>query len=62
MKFKAVVPLIEKFEKNSDIKQVLITSNTLSSSKIIKSLKLKKTIHQFFPIDTNFISKKFINY
>ena len=58
----SVVPLIEKFEKNSDIKQVLITSNTLSSSKIIKSLKLKKTIHQFFPIDTNLISKKFINY
>ena len=58
----SVVPLIEKFEKNKNIKQVLITSNTLSSSKIIKSLKLKKTIHQFFPIDTNFISEKFINY
>ena len=56
------MPLIEKFEKNKNIKQVLITSNTLSSSKIIKSLKLKKTIHQFFPIDTNFISEKFINY
>ena len=58
----SVVPLIEKFEKNKNIKQILITSNTLSSSKIIKSLKLKKTIHQFFPIDTNFISEKFINY
>ena len=58
----SVVPLIEKFEKNKNIKQVLITSNTLSSSKIIKDLKLKKTIHQFFPIDTNYISQKFINY
>ena len=58
----SVIPLIEKFEKNKNIKQVLITSNTLSSSKIIKDLKLKKIIHQFFPIDTNFISNNFINY
>jgi len=58
----SVVPLLEKFEKNKDIKQILITSNTLSSSRIIKGLKLKKTIHQFFPIDTSFISKRFINY
>ncbi|MDB3888273.1 3-deoxy-D-manno-octulosonic acid transferase [Candidatus Pelagibacter sp.] len=58
----SVIPLLEKFEKNKKIKQILITSNTLSSSKIINKLRLKKTIHQFFPIDTNFISKKFINY
>jgi len=58
----SVIPLIEKFEKNKDIKQILITSNTVSSSSIIKKFKLKKTIHQFFPIDCNFISKKFINY
>ena len=58
----SVIPLIEKFEKNKDIKQILITSNTVSSSSIIKKFKLKKTIHQFFPIDCNFISKKFIDY
>ncbi len=58
----SIVPLIEKFERNKQIKQILITSNTLSSSKIIKKQKFKKTFHQFFPIDTNFISKKFINY
>ena len=58
----SVIPLIEKFEKNEDIKQILITSNTVSSSSIIKKFKLKKTIHQFFPIDCNFISKKFIDY
>ena len=40
----------------------MITSNTKSSSYIIKKFKFKKTIHQFFPIDCNFISKKFINY
>ena len=44
--------LKEKFEKNRSIKQILITSNTTSSSGIISKLNLKKTIHQFFPIDT----------
>jgi 3-deoxy-D-manno-octulosonic-acid transferase len=58
----SIIPLLEKFEKNKKIKQILITSNTLSSSKIINKLRLKKTIHQFFPVDTTFISKKFINY
>ena len=58
----SIIPLIEKFEKNKEIKQILITSNTMSSSLIIKNLRLKKTIHQFFPIDCNFISKKFLNY
>ena len=58
----SIIPLVERFEKNKKIKQILITSNTVSSSFIIESLKLRKTIHQFFPIDCNFISKKFLNY
>ena len=58
----SVIPLIEKLEKKVEIKQILITSNTLSSSKILSNLKLKKTIHQFLPIDTNYHTKKFLNY
>ena len=58
----SVLPLIEKFEKNKNINQILITSNTVSSSNIIKKFRFRKTIHQFFPIDCNFISKKFINH
>ena len=58
----SVIPLIEKLEKNKEIKQILVTSNTLSSSKILSNLKLKKTIHQFFPIDTNYHTKKFLKY
>ena len=46
----SVIPLIERFEKNKSISQILITSNTVSSSNIIKKFKLRKTIHQFFPI------------
>ena len=41
------IPVIEKLEKKKDIKQILLTSNTLSSSKIIKKFKLNKTVHQF---------------
>jgi len=58
----SIIPLLEKLEKNKNIKQILITSNTLSSSKILSNLKLKKTKHQFFPIDTNNYTKKFLNY
>ena len=58
----SVVPLIEKFERNKRISQILVTSNTISSSKVLERINLKKTVHQFFPIDTNYISKKFIDY
>ena len=60
--FQSIVPLLEKLEKSKKIDKILITSNTLSSSKIISKVKLKKVIHQFFPIDTNFLTKKFINH
>ena len=58
----SVVPLIEKLEKKKNIKKILITSNTLSSAKIINKLKLKKTFHQFFPLDTKFLVEKFLNH
>ena len=59
---KSVIPLIEKITKDKKITQILITSNTLSSSKIIKSIKSKKIVHQFFPIDTNYLTNRFIKY
>ena len=58
----SVIPLIEKLEKRKDIKQILITSSTLSSSKIIKKFKFKKVLHQFYPLDVNFVTKNFLNY
>ena len=58
----SIVPLLEKLEKNRKISQILVTSNTLSSSKIISKFRFKKVIHQFFPIDQNYITKNFINY
>jgi 3-deoxy-D-manno-octulosonic-acid transferase len=58
----SIIPLVEKFEKNKKVNQILITSNTLSSSKIISKFKFKKVTHQFFPIDVNFFSKRFLDY
>tara|TARA_B100000902_G_scaffold12873_1_gene15697 strand:+ start:2993 stop:4234 length:1242 start_codon:yes stop_codon:yes gene_type:complete len=58
----SIMPVLNKLEKNPNISQILVTSNTLSSSKIIEKYKFKKLVHQFFPIDTNFFSNKFLNY
>ena len=58
----SVIPIIKNFEKNRNINQILFTSSTLSSSKILKNYRFKKTIHQFYPIDHFFLTSKFINY
>ena len=58
----SIIPLIENLEKRKNIKKILITSNTLSSAKIINKLKLKKTFHQFFPLDAEFLVEKFLNH
>ncbi len=58
----SIIPLIENLEKNKSIQKILITSSTLSSSQILDKFKFKKTIHQFFPIDSVFFVNKFLNF
>ncbi len=58
----SIIPIIEKLNKDKKVKQILVTSNTLSSSKIVNQYNFKKVIHQFFPVDSNFLSNKFLNY
>ena len=60
--FLSIVPLIEKLEREEDIKNILVTTSTLSSSKIFSRFKFKKTLHQFYPIDNSFIINRFLNY
>ena len=60
--FLSIVPLIEKLELEKDIKNILITTSTLSSSKIFDIFKFKKTFHQFYPIDNSLIINRFLNY
>ena len=58
----SILPLVSELEKNQSIKQILITSSTLSSAEIFKKFTFRKTVHQFFPIDSILYSYKFINY
>ncbi len=58
----SIIPIIKYYENNKCVNQILITSSTLSSSKVIKKFKFKKTIHQFYPIDHFFFTAKFLNY
>lgn len=58
----SVVPVIRKLENNKKIKSILLSTSTTSSAKIFNKLKLKKTSHIYFPLDNNFIVKRFINY
>ena len=58
----SVVSIIKKLEKNKKIKKILLSTSTTSSAKIFKKLRLKKTSHVYFPLDNNYIVKKFIKY
>ena len=60
--FLSIIPVVEKLEAKRKITQILITTTTLSSSKLFNKFKLKKTIHQFFPIDNTLVINKFLNY
>ena len=57
----SIIPVLEKLEKNNKIKQIIVTSSTTSSAKIFEKQKFKKTIHKYFPLDTNYLNNKFIN-
>ena len=58
----SIIPIVMKFEEDKRIKRILITSSTTSSSHILSKFKFKKTVHQFYPFDLNFLTKHFINH
>jgi len=58
----SIIPLVEKLENDPAIETILITSSTLSSSKILDRFNFKKAVHQFFPVDTSFLTKRFLDY
>lgn len=59
---KSIIPIIEIIEKKNQIKKVLITTSTTSSAKIFEKYKFKKTIHKYYPLDSDFITKQFIKF
>ena len=58
----SIIPLIKNYEKNKLVSQILITSSTLSSSKILEKFKFNKTIHQFYPLDHFLFTSKFLRF
>ena len=58
----SIIPIVKSLEKNKKIDKILLTSSTTSSASVIKKYKFKKTIHVFYPIDTNYLTNKFIRY
>ena len=58
----SIIPIIKNYEKKKSINQILITSSTLSFSKVFEKYKFKKTIHQFYPIDHIYFTNKFLKY
>ena len=58
----SVLPVIQEYEKRKSVGKILITSSTMSSSKILNNFEFKKVVHQFYPIDHLFFSNKFLNY
>ncbi len=58
----SITPLLNHYDKNKKIDQILVTSSTVSSSKVFQKFKYNKVIHQFYPLDHFFITSKFLKF
>ena len=58
----SIIPIIKELEKDKNIKKILLTSSTTSSASVVLKFKFKKTVHQYYPLDINILTKFFINY
>ncbi len=57
----SILPLIYEFEKDKNIKKILLTSTTVSSASIISRKAFKKTTHVYYPFDIGFICNNFLD-
>ena len=58
----SVIPILREFENNKKINKIILTTSTTSSAKIFERLNFKKTFHKYFPLDTYYLTLKFIKY
>ncbi len=58
----SVLPIVKMISKKYPDYRILITTSTLTSAYIVKSRFPKNIIHQFTPIDIQFVVRKFYNY
>mgnify|MGYP001448588303 CR=1 FL=1 len=57
----SIIPILEKLEKKQHIKQIIVTTSTKSSAKIFENYKFNKIHHKYYPLDTNYLTNKFIS-
>ena len=59
----SILPLIEEINNTNKDIDFLITTVTLSSSKLLekKLIKYNNVVHRFFPLDTQGLAEKFLN-
>ena len=55
----SILPIIEKINNNYPKYKVLVTTSTISSFRVLQKRSSKKFIHQFTPLDIDFIAKRF---
>ena len=60
--FKSIIPIIDELNRSNDNLNFLITTVTLSSSNLAKTLfsTYNNVYHRFFPIDIDFVMDKFL--
>ncbi len=61
---KSILPIIEELDKQKNINfEFLVTTITVSSANLAKKelVRFKNAKHRFFPLDINFLIKKFLN-
>ena len=58
----SVLPIIKKINYNFPKYNILVTTSTVSSFKILQKRPSEKFVHQFSPLDIDFIAKKFYEY
>ena len=57
----SIIPVLEKLEQKKYIKQIIVSTSTKSSAKIFENYQFNKTHHKYYPLDTNYLTNKFIS-
>lgn len=59
---KSILPIIKKLNSDNSLREFLITTSTLSSSKIaeLEFKKMKNVSHRFLPYDVDFLISSFL--
>tara|TARA_B100000686_G_scaffold336792_1_gene407094 strand:- start:2040 stop:3284 length:1245 start_codon:yes stop_codon:yes gene_type:complete len=58
----SILPVVEELGQNKKIKQILVTTGTVTSAKIMGERLKGKAFHQFLPIDIPIFVERFLNH